>query len=107
MPERPLADLISELWRAELFGGRAAMAETIAQGVCAGCHQAVLWARTKETGHLMPVNPEPDPSGNIVFEDGKIVVLTKSLFEKAPDGPRYVSHFATCKDHLSYKRKKK
>lgn len=74
---------------------------------CRSCGKQVLWVRTK-AGELMPLDPEPNPNGNIILLDG--VAITKGsggLFEPSmPEGPAYLSHFATCPHADQWRRKK-
>lgn len=61
---------------------------------CKSCRAPILWAKTK-AGKRIPLNAEPDPTGNVVIEDGVAVVLRRG------DGPgptvrRYTSHLANC-----------
>ena len=100
--EQPLADLISELWRAGQYPRRP-MPE---QSPCRSCGAPMLWVRTT-AGNLMPLDLEPVPGGNIVLKDGLAHVLKGDLFEGMIDeGPRYVSHFVTCPEAAKHRRKK-
>lgn len=63
---------------------------------CRSCGAPVVWVRT-EAGRPMPLDPEPTPTGNVIYTDEadrrvKVVGTADDLF--ATD--RYVSHFATC-----------
>lgn len=67
---------------------------------CRSCHTRILFVRIETTGRLMPVDPHPDPDGNVyarhVPDIGHLGhVATKD--EQLPDGWRiYMPHFATC-----------
>jgi hypothetical protein len=53
---------------------------------------------TTERGRKMPLNPEPDPIGNVIMletEDGEEVAHQLRRGEE-PDLERYMPHFATC-----------
>ena len=73
---------------------------------CKRCH-AVLRFVEMATGSRMPVNPIPDPTGNVtarpvrfgasrvVYVDGRVL----RAGETAPEGwPTFRPHFADCKD---------
>jgi len=62
---------------------------------CRTCHAPLIWAYTS-TGRRMPFNAHP-------VEDGQWVIVhtagqASAVHEPGSDQPRYVSHFATCKD---------
>ena len=66
---------------------------------CDKCHAPVLWALTP-LNKRMPLNPAPDPGGNVAaYRDGtgrlRCRVLRK---DEQPAGyeRRYMPHFATC-----------
>jgi hypothetical protein len=74
---------------------------------CLHCNAAIRWAVTLRSvqagGELkhMPINPAPDPSGNVEFtepdrEDGPVRVLTKEAMAGPATRYRYTAHFATC-----------
>jgi hypothetical protein len=75
---------------------------------CTSCQAIVLWAKTP-TGAKMPVNPEPDPTGNIVLSEGPKPsdwpLATVTHMSQAPDKPRYKSHFATCPNAKQHRGK--
>lgn len=64
---------------------------------CRSCPATVRWVLTAATGARMPLDPDPVEDGNVVLDwvNGSVVarVLRKG---ETHDGPRYVSHFATC-----------
>ena len=79
---------------------------------CGTCHAPIVWATT-EAGKSMPVDAEIVPDGNVTLvapttrwpnEPVIAVVLDQeSLFG---DGPRRVSHFATCPDADAWRSKR-
>lgn len=80
---------------------------------CQGCNAEVLWLENAKTGRRAPVNPSPDPSGNVVIEGGRYRVLTKkeqaeppvSLFDMGEaQGQRHTLHFSTCPNADHFRR---
>jgi hypothetical protein len=80
---------------------------------CRSCGAAIVWAVTPE-GRRMPVDADPVDGGNVLLapavEPGGSPTATvvgkrvqPSLF--GDDGPRYVSHFATCPDSAKHRRR--
>jgi hypothetical protein len=72
------------------------------RGRCRYCGQPVVWVRTV-TGSMMPINPMPDPGGNIIARaaaDGgaRAAVLNTSMqADPAYAGrERFMPHAATC-----------
>lgn len=61
---------------------------------CRYCGARVTWRRT-ENNRRMPLNPDPDPHGNVVMRDGIAVVLTGTA-ELTAGTARYMPHAATC-----------
>jgi len=66
---------------------------------CSRCKQAIRWSIT-EAGKRQPLNPEPDPTGNVVARLGAGAVwhsrvptadLPRAAFER-----RFKPHAATC-----------
>lgn len=57
---------------------------------CSSCKQPIRWAKT-ESGKAIPLNPEPQPGGNLELKDGVARVV-----QPHPAVKLYVSHFATC-----------
>lgn len=79
---------------------------------CRSC-EAPLWMLKTDKGKTMPVDPAPNPSGNLTIEyaaqmkpgDPMIPIRVHT----APDdwtGPRYVSHFVTCPNAAKHRRKR-
>lgn len=67
---------------------------------CKACKQEILWAKTENDKNI-PLNPEPDPTGNLWIvgrnEDGAPVVHVKKQNEAAPAAADvYKAHMATC-----------
>lgn len=63
---------------------------------CSSCKRPIWWARTRN-GRSLPLDPEPVPGGNVTIDaQGFAHVLTKAELAAPPDGPHFVSHFATC-----------
>lgn len=58
---------------------------------CRSCGAPIIWAHTPN-GKSMPLDAEPDPTGNIVLDDGTARVEPNQTLT----GTRHTSHFATC-----------
>lgn len=55
----------------------------------------------------MPIDAEPVDNGNITLtRDGCCIVHGGTMFDNPPAGRRYVSHFATCPNARSHRKKK-
>lgn len=69
---------------------------------CDGCEALIIWRHHQRTGKRAPVNPTPDPSGNVVLVgDTEYRVLGKIERNGPPamfgdEADRYTLHFATC-----------
>jgi hypothetical protein len=57
---------------------------------CSSCKQRIIWAKTA-SGKAIPLNPDPQPGGNLELKDGVARVV-----QPHPAVKLYVSHFATC-----------
>jgi hypothetical protein len=69
--------------------------------VCRSCGAEIRWSIT-ETGKRIPLDPDPSPTGNIRLD------FTTAHVLRADDdyqGPRYVSHFATCPNASAHRRR--
>jgi hypothetical protein len=59
-----------------------------------GCGRMIRWVTT-EKGKAMPIDPAPNPNGNVVLLDN----FTAHVLHKGEDPggrDRYMPHFATC-----------
>jgi hypothetical protein len=69
--------------------------------VCRSCGAEMCWATTA-VGKAMPLNPHPDPAGNVRLTTiagqtvAQVVGATIDLLDPTDDGVRYIAHFATC-----------
>lgn len=52
----------------------------------------------------MPVDAKPDPSGILLMHNGQ-VEFAEYAPTSWPDGPRYTSHFATCANAASHRKR--
>jgi len=59
-----------------------------------------MWVKTA-AGKSAPLNATPDPLGNLGLDAQGLAVIAA----KAPMGPRYTSHFATCPQAGQHRRK--
>lgn len=60
---------------------------------CRTCGASIRFVRTAANDKLIPLDPEPNPDGNVEIIDGNAVVHT------GPDlfgGQRFMPHHATC-----------
>lgn len=80
---------------------------------CRSCGAPVVWAVTVD-GRRMPVDRDPVDGGNVLLapsvEPGgspTATVVGKRVQETlfGDNGPRYVSHFATCPDANRHRRR--
>lgn len=72
---------------------------TCGEGGRSGCGEPIRWV-TWPSKKRMPVDAEPDPTGRIaVDEDGGARYVSSGY-----EGPRYVSHFATCSSAGNFRR---
>lgn len=58
---------------------------------CRACGAPIRWVRTTR-GKSMPLDAEPDPTGNVTIEGGVAVVHGQPPIT----GPVYMPHHATC-----------
>lgn len=91
------------------------MTTTMTQPVgarCRGphCKTSVLWVAMPSTKRML-IDAAPRADGNIKLigtklEDGTpLAVFITKHEQETWDGPRYVSHFATCPDRQSFRKK--
>jgi hypothetical protein len=73
---------------------------------CRSCNAPVMFVRNV-AGNLMILDAEPVPDGRIVIVDGVAQTLKGDMWEeRAPEGPRYKDHHATCKQSEQWRKKK-
>jgi len=74
---------------------------------CRSCDAPIRWAHTEE-GRRIPLDAEPVSGGSFKLH-GDTAIVTKdatvSLFDQDDDGLRYRTHFATCPDADSWRRR--
>lgn len=76
--------------------------------VCRGenCHRPIRWVLTKTNGKLQPVDPDPDPEGNLLVVGYSGPARTPVVVVEPPgqealglaEETRYMPHHATCPD---------
>lgn len=78
---------------------------------CRTCSAPIVWATT-EDGKSMPVDGPLTPDGNVVLSRPPAPVTTDKVYAVVldqdslfGDGPRRVSHFATCPDAAGWRRR--
>ncbi len=80
-------------------------------GHCNGCGAQIIWIKTK-AGRNMPCNTTlvdykaDGGKDKIVLPSGEVVSGTIVSSADSPDGHGYISHFATCRNARSFRRKK-
>ena len=63
---------------------------------CKWCPAFVRWVRMVPSGKRNPLDPEPDPRGNVILSKTNDA-LAKALKRDEPyEGERYISHWSTC-----------
>ena len=69
---------------------------------CKTCGADIFFARNQNAKYI-PINAQPDPAGNMVLEEGMILVIREGidLFE---DRPRYKSHSTSCPQSAPHRR---
>lgn len=72
---------------------------------CRRCGNPIWFLKTP-SGATMPLDADPVEDGNVIVKDGMAVVLKQDLFSQPPEGPRYLSHFATCPAPREFRKKK-
>lgn len=73
---------------------------------CSTCGAPVIRGLKTPAGKSAILDREPREDGNIEILGGKAVTLTAVVKAAPPSGPRYVSHWATCKDREDWKARK-
>lgn len=78
---------------------------------CRGCGAPIRWVRTVH-GNLMPIDPDPDPDGNVELVDDTGAPVDAAALDRFPlpatavvhaqptltGGDRWMPHHATCPD---------
>lgn len=85
------------------------MVAELTRGMCRSCGASILWTET-EKGKRMPVDAEPADNGNLRLvereDDVPLAVYdtaeTEALFG---DDTRFLSHFATCKQAVGWRKR--
>jgi hypothetical protein len=73
---------------------------------CRSCGAEIIWAKTIKN-RAIPLDAEPNPTGNVVLSDEGTALVYNSPEAIAPryeSYPRYLSHFATCPDHEQWRK---
>lgn len=72
---------------------------------CRSCGAPMRWARTSN-GKAMPLDAEPDDTGNVVIIDGhaETHISAGRAEEVRPGMPRYMPHHATCPQADDWRR---
>ena len=80
-------------------------------GFCRSCGKQILWIRTK-SGKNMPVDPTfvnfkkvDGGKERIVLPNGEVIAGERCEADDNPDGHGYISHFATCPNADSHRRR--
>jgi hypothetical protein len=74
---------------------------------CDGCGRTIRFCQTTK-GSVMPVDPNPNPDGNVRLRHAAGGGWLAEVMTKADlavfQGPRYTPHFATCSAAAEYRR---
>jgi hypothetical protein len=70
---------------------------------CRYCGRPVRWVHAT-AGRSMPIDPEPDVSGNVLVDDTNTALVlgatsVRELDESGDARPRFLAHFVTCADY--------
>lgn len=81
---------------------------------CRSCGAPIQWAETRK-GRRIPLDPDPAEDGNVVivkevrvgalYRNVADVLSAAALAALSPDRLRFKSHFATCPNARSHRRK--
>ena len=77
----------------------------MSQTTCTACGAPIRWERSAK-GVANPLNPEPDPNGNVVLIEGVSYYIGKYPPREWDDLPRYTSHFVNCPEAASFRKRK-
>lgn len=72
---------------------------------CKSCGARVLWARTVKGSKGIPLDPDPEPGGNVKLRRGKDGALEAEVVEARPDVWLHQSHFVTCPQADQWRRR--
>ena len=73
---------------------------------CRKCPAQVLFVRSgKNPKQWLPLNAEPTPEGTIVIRDDGHGYVVAPMVDVDPFQLRYTSHFATCPQAATFRRK--
>jgi hypothetical protein len=73
---------------------------------CRSCGAEIVWAFT-DKGKKIPLDPDRSPIGKIALIGQRAHVLSKAELSYLGEGRSlYVSHFATCPNASSHRRKR-
>lgn len=74
---------------------------------CRSCNAPIRWALTVKNGKHIPIDVEPVPDGNLVIEhrNGGDEARPATDTDKKLMRPLFKSHFATCPQSPSWRRK--
>lgn len=77
------------------------------QDLCASCKAPIFWAETEKNGKPMPIDYAPNEMGNVVIiapADPREPLVASLDVGFRKNGPRYMTHFATCPDSKSWSK---
>lgn len=70
---------------------------------CRSCNDPIEWAEWADSGKAVPLDPGAKPNGNLAVVAGKVHRYTDEDARLGRD--RRISHFATCADAASWRRR--
>jgi hypothetical protein len=74
------------------------------KGVCLSCLAPIIWTLTAN-GKAMPVDVEPVNGGNLLLVVGSGEPALAEYVPADPDGARHVSHFVTCPQAATHRKR--
>lgn len=73
---------------------------------CRSCHAPIVWAAWADTNKLVPLDPNPTLTGNVIrlatTNHAGLPVIARATAEHT--GTRYSTHFATCPNAAEHRR---
>ncbi len=74
---------------------------------CRSCGADILWVRSSATDALIPIDADPNASGDCLLIGENVVVARGDLFEPMMDGDRHTQHADTCPEMAKHRQAKK
>lgn len=80
--------------------------KNLQQSACRSCGAAIVWAVSTSSGKRMPLDAEPTAQGNVILDSA--TEPYSAVVQRGPiaDGSGHLSHFVTCPNAASWRKKK-